>query len=140
MARTATLQMMFPRFEKNGVTHTPDCPCPRCTLSGPKGPSADELEKAQVALERMKEKRRVRALKMELALAESERQTQTWLEQQRRAHERVAQDERLEELLRLRQAGVPPVEALAQIDSQTSGKRRPAQPIRSPLTLRLTER
>lgn len=133
MARTATMQMMFPRFESDGVTHTSDCSCPRCTAYRPRGATDEELDKAHVALERMKEKKRIRALKMELALAESERQTRALLEQQRRAHERVAQDERLEELLRLRQAGVSPAEALAQIES--GAERRPARPIRTPLPL-----
>ena len=138
MTRTATLQLMFPRFDSDGVTHAPDCSCPRCTIDRPRGATAQELDKAHLALERMKEKKRVRALKMELALAESERQTRELLEQQRRAHERVAQDERLEELLRLRQAGVPPAEALAQIES--AAQRRPARPIRTPLPLGFPER
>ncbi len=133
MARPATLQMMFPRFETDGVNHTSDCPCPRCLLGKPLGAKASEVDKALVALERMKEKKRVKALKMELALAESERETKLLLEHQRRAHERVAQDERLEELLRLRQAGVSPAEALARIESKTAAERRPARSIRTPV-------
>ncbi|MCG5054173.1 MAG: hypothetical protein KA712_14510 [Myxococcales bacterium] len=75
----------------------------------------------------MKEKRRVRALKMELALAESERQTEHLLAAQQEVYERVAHDERLTSLLRLRKAGVPFGEALARIDAET---RFPARPVR----------
>ena len=130
MVRTAALQMAFPRFESDGVTHTGDCACPRCTVADEPSAkaAAAELQKARAALERMKEKKRVRALKMELALAESERQTVSLLEEQRQAYERVVHDEKLDELLRLRQAGLPPDEALAKVEEQRRPARRSQDP------------
>lgn len=132
MAHAVALQLTFPRCESDGVTHTRDCGCPRCVCREraslpPQSRGPEALDKAQQALARMKEKRRVRALKMELALAESERQTEHLLAAQQEVYERVAHDERLTSLLRLRKAGVPFGEALARIDAET---RFPARPVR----------
>lgn len=118
MARASAVQMAFPRFES--VTE-------RRPAKFAEMPKVDdpELEKAQVALERMKEKRRIRSLKMELALAESEQQTDALLEEQRQAHKRALADPQVDELLRLRKAGASIQEALARIE----GNRRPAKPV-----------
>ena len=140
MARAATVQMTFPRFESQGVGPPPAAQRSSTAAQGPpslfRPPKAnerandvddrdDELEKARHALEKMKEKKRVKALKMELALAESEKQTASLLAEQEQAHERVEHDAQLDELLRLRKAGVPIEEALARIE----GARRPAKAV-----------
>ncbi|MDX2018676.1 MAG: hypothetical protein SF187_00440 [Deltaproteobacteria bacterium] len=149
MARAATVQMTFPRFESPGVgtqgapSVQPSNPVAQGppfrakARPSPRSPTStnarandvderdDELEKARHALEKMKEKKRVKALKMELALAESEKQTESLLAEQEQAHERVEHDAQLEELLRLRKAGVPVQEALARIE----GNRKPAKAV-----------
>lgn len=78
----------------------------------------------------MKEKKRVRALKLQLAFEESERQTDAWLAQQREARARVDEDDRVQALLRLRQAGLSPQEALARVEAE----RRPARAARADLS------
>lgn len=145
MARAATVQMTFPRFESGvGTQPHPSAQRSSTEAQGPPLPAKarpslsrpprrandvdereDELEKARHALEKMKEKKRVKALKMELALAESEKQTESLLAEQEQAHERVEHDAQLDELLRLRKAGVPIEEALARIE----GKRKPAKAV-----------
>ena len=120
MARASTMQMAFPRFESE-VKATPRVPSPRLERQ------ADELQKAQRALLRMKEKKHIRALKMELALTESEQQTENLLQAHRQAYERVEHDAQLEELLRLRQAGLSIQDALARVD----GDRKPARSVAS---------
>ena len=120
MARASTMQMAFPRFESQAVA-SPRGPDPRTERQ------ADELQKAQHALLRMKEKKRIRSLKMELALAESEQQTENLLEAHRQAYERVEHDAQLEELLRLRKAGLSIQDALARVD----GDRKPARSVAS---------
>jgi predicted transcriptional regulator len=117
MARSSAVQMALPWFELPAERR----PVRVNTMNH----HSDELEKAQLALERMKEKKRIRSLKMELALAESEQQTDVLLEQQRQAHERADRDPKLEELLRLRKAGVSIQEALSRIE----GDRKPAKAV-----------
>lgn len=129
MARALAVQMAFPRFELQGVAHARASPPQKAERRPLKVQSMDEhseeLAKAQIALERMKEKKRIRSLKMELALSESDQQTAALLEEQRLAHERADRDPQLEELLKLRKAGLSIQDALAQIE----GGRRPAKAV-----------
>jgi|GEM_PF-5491017 len=129
MARASVVQMAFPRFELEGVAPARASPSQQAERRPLKVQRMDdhseELEKAHIALERMKEKKRVRSLKMELALAETDQQTAALLEDQRRAHERADRDPELEELLRLRKAGLSIQDALAQIE----GGRKPAKAV-----------
>ena len=129
MARSSAVQMAFPKFEMQGAAPALACPSQKAERRPVKVQKmddySDDLEKANVALERMKEKKRIRSLKMGLALAETDQQTAALLEEQRLAHERADHDPQLEELLRLRRSGLSIQGALAQIE----GGRRPAKAV-----------
>jgi hypothetical protein len=131
---SATLvQTNFPRLEADGVTHRRECECPRCdagyrpseserALAARRWRHESDREKAQSAHEKLQEKKRVRALKLGLALAAEAKETEARLLEQDRLAAGLADDPRLAELLRLRRAGVPVAEALDLVE------RRPAWP------------
>src|SRR5262245_9000859 len=127
MARRLSLQLQFPRFERDGVTHRRDCECTRCDA----GYRPSELERVQAAqrwedqrarkaaetlLARQREKEEARAMRTAVALAEQERKTNEILREHAELLDRLKQDERLDALLAFRRQGMPVADAIAEVD------------------------
>jgi hypothetical protein len=114
-------------FEEDGVTHRRDCGCARCDAGF--GPSEHERADAQRrwdekraravaerAAARKREAERLRRAEVDLYLNDQLQATDQGVRSLRALEDRVRHDPRLDELSRLRRAGLPLREALAEID------------------------
>ncbi len=122
--RALPAQTQFPRHEADGITHVRDCECARCEEGFRPSESQrqhaaaqwSELrarEKAQAALLAKHERKRVKALRLELELQQEWKRTRAYLDEQAALLCRLAQDRRLDAMLAARKAGKPVGEALA---------------------------
>ena len=117
----------LPRLEADGVTHRRDCECVRCD-AGFRPTEHDratarrrwQVTKAQQAaaqaLERRQERIRAKRFALVKELDAESKVTDERIVALRAARTRVDGDERLALLTRLRAAGVPLAEALAEVD------------------------
>jgi hypothetical protein len=129
MGRTRSLFSHLPKLEPDGVTHRRDCECVRCD-AGFRPTEQDrtrarlrwEVEREHAAAERMLARRRERAAVRSAALAlelEAEaRAVNDRLRTLREARARADNDPRLALLERLRAAGVPLADALAEVEKE----------------------
>src|SRR3954454_10460154 len=126
MGRNLSLLSHLPRLEEDGVTHRRDCECVRCDAGF--GPSEQERaearrrfqerqerEGAERALKRAKERERMKQAERELYVDAQVQAADTQVQALRQARHRGADDGRLAELWRLRQAGYSLRDALAAI-------------------------
>ena len=126
-----SLLARLPRLEEDGVTHRRDCECVRCDAGF--RPSEQEREEARRRFEaRRARERATRAgeraqLQARMRQAMKQAETDDYVDVQvehadrqvralREARRRVAGDGQLEELLRLRRAGMPLAQALEEIE------------------------
>jgi hypothetical protein len=131
MARNLSLLARLPRLEEDGVTHRRDCECVRCDAGfGPSEHDRAEArrrfearrarEHAARALERSQERTRMKqAMKQAETDGYVDAQVKLADEQVRalrEAQQRAAHDQRLAELLRLREAGLSLEAALEQVE------------------------
>jgi hypothetical protein len=127
MGRTLSLLSHLPRFEPDGTTHGRDCECVRCDAGF--RPTEEERESARArwevararaaaerALARRRERLRVRQATLALELGAEVRATEDHIRALRAARARVNEDARLALFERLRKAGMPLSEALAEVD------------------------
>ena len=127
MGRALSLLARLPSFEEDGVTHRRDCACARCDAGF--GPSEHERaearrrwteKQAQAAAERAaarkKEGERLKRAEMGLFVSDQVKAADEHLRRLRALEQRVRDDERLEELWRLRKRGLSLVESMAEID------------------------
>lgn len=127
MGRTRSLFSHLPKLEPDGVTHRRDCECVRCDAGY--RPTEEERSRARrrwevsrerSAAERMLARRREHAAAKSAALAleldAEARAVDDRLRALREARARADGDRRLALLERLRAAGVPLAEALAEIE------------------------
>jgi hypothetical protein len=135
MGRKRAIQPGLPLLEADGRTHARGCECPRCEAGYVPGEAeraaavrrAEEervRKAAEKALARKQEKLRARALALRLELEAEERRTDAYLAKQAEILPRLAQDERLEALLRARRAGKPPTHAIAEVERRFSSSSR----------------
>src|SRR5205814_10285382 len=117
------LTLSLPRLEADGETHRRDCECPRCDAGwrpseGQRGVAArrwreqQERQAAEAALRRKQARDRIKALRLALALEEEERRTAARLREEAALAARLRKDARLSTLLAVRQAGLPPQDAV----------------------------
>jgi len=117
----------LPRFERDGVTHARACECPRCEAGfqpseQQRAQAEDEWrrararERAAQLAARQTAKREAQAMKLLLELDTEARSTSRRLLREDRSRERAQADGQLQELLRLRAAGVPYAEAMARVE------------------------
>jgi hypothetical protein len=127
MGRALSLLARLPSFEEDGVTHRRDCACARCDAGfGPSEQDRAEAHRrwtekqAQAAAERAaarkKEGERLKRAEMDLFVSDQVKAADEHLRRLRALEQRVRNDERLEELWRLRKRGLSLVESLAEID------------------------
>lgn len=131
MAKDLSKQRGRERLEADGETHRRDCECPRCEAGFRPAESARRLaeERAQKrtaakrgrlaaarAWERRQELERLRQLEMNVYFAQQNAAAEAEVKRLRGLRARALADQRLDELLRLRNAGVPLDEALAEVD------------------------
>ena len=95
------------------MKHARGCACPRCR--GWRDAKSLRQE-AAAAVERRRERRKIKALALGMELAEGERRTEAYLRAEAERLERLRQDERLDALLASRGAGRPPGEAVAEVE------------------------
>ena len=127
MGRALSLLARLPSFEEDGVTHRRDCACARCDAGF--APSEQERaeanrrwteKQAQAAAERAaarkKEGERLKRAEMDLFVSDQVKAADEHLRRLRALEQRVRNDERLEELWRLRKRGLSLLESLAEID------------------------
>ena len=127
MGRALSLLARLPSFEEDGVTHRRDCACARCDAGF--GPSEQERaeahrrwteKQAQAAAERAvarkKEGERLKRAEMDLFVSDQVKAADEHLRKLRALEQRVRNDQRLEELWRLRKRGLSLVESMAEID------------------------
>jgi hypothetical protein len=127
MGRALSLLARLPSFEEDGVTHQRDCACARCDAGF--GPS--ELERAEAhrrwtekqaqaaaerAAARKKEGERLKRAEMDLFVSDQVKAADEHLRKLRVLEQRVRNDQRLEELWRLRKRGLSLIESMAEID------------------------
>jgi hypothetical protein len=137
MKKLAQRQIGLPKLEADGATHRRDCECARCDAGfGPsegarRAASAaweerERLRKAQEALERKRERRRIQALALRLELDEEARRTAAALKEQAAVRAQVTADERLALLLASRRAGKSVHEALEEVERRFGPKPAPS--------------
>ena len=127
MGRSLSLLARLPSFEEDGVTHQRDCGCARCDAGF--GPSEQERaearrrwddKRARAAAERAaarkREADRLKRAEVDLFVTEQVQLTDQRVRSLHALEDRVRDDPRLDELSRLRRAGLPLREALAEID------------------------
>ena len=127
MGRSLSLLARLPSFEEDGVTHRRDCGCARCDAGF--GPSESERaearrrwdeKRARAAAERAaarkREADRLKRAELDLFVNDQVQATDQRVRSLHALEDRVRQDPRLDELARLRRAGLPLREALAEID------------------------
>lgn len=126
------LQPNLPLVDPSG-THRRECDCPRCDAGF--RPSERERElaarrweeqqarlAAAAALERKRNRDRMKSMRRTLAFAEAERQTAARLAEEARLRERVKADQQLEALLAGRRAGKSVEEALREAEGGGEGR------------------
>ena len=117
----------LPRLEADGITHRRDCECVRCDAGF--RPTEEERRAARLrwdvgraraaaerALARRRERARVRQAALALELGAEVQATEEHLRALRAARARADEDARLALFERLRKAGLPFSEALAEVD------------------------
>jgi hypothetical protein len=126
-SRAPSLTLSLPRLEADGDTHRRDCECPRCDAGwrpseGQRDAAArrwreqQERQAAEAALRRKQARDRVKALRLALALEEEERRTAARLREEAALAARLRKDARLSTLLAIRQAGLPPADAVQETE------------------------
>ena len=136
MAKAHTLSLLahLPRLEPDGETHRRDCECVRCDAGF--RPSEDERRTAHLrwevrraraaaerALERRRERARIKQAALSLELAAEARAVDARIRALRAARARTESDDRLERLRRLRTAGMPLAAAIAEVERDAEVER-----------------
>jgi hypothetical protein len=127
MGRNLSLLARLPRFEEDGVTHRRDCECARCDAGyGPTETERGEARRrweakraqaaAARALERKKERDRMKRAEMDLFVDHQVRAADDRVRELHDLDVRLGRDQRLDELWRLRRSGVSLREALSEVD------------------------
>jgi hypothetical protein len=127
MGRNLSLLSRLPSFEEDGVTHRRDCACARCDAGF--GPSEHERAEARRrweerraqaaavrALARKKETERLKRAEMDFFVGGQVKAANDHLRELHDLEGRLQHDGRLDELWRLRRAGLSLSEAMAEID------------------------
>jgi hypothetical protein len=125
--RAPSPALTLPRLEADGHTHRRDCECPRCdagfTPSERQRDAASrrwqeetDRKAAEAALARKRARDRIKALRLALDLEEEERQTAARLREEKALAARLRSDARLATLLAVREAGVPPADAVEETE------------------------
>jgi hypothetical protein len=131
MAKARSIHGKRERLEADGETHCRDCECARCDagftptehdrdlaakrLAGKQGRHA-----AERARERKKERERLGQLELAAYFRQGNAAADAEVQRLRALREKTLADRRLDELLRLRQNGVPLGAALAEVDRRFS--------------------
>jgi hypothetical protein len=127
MGRALSLLARLPSFEEDGITHRRDCACARCDAGfGPSEQDRAEAHRrwtekqaqaaAERAVARKKEGERLKRAEMDLFVSDQVKAADDHLRRLRALEQRVRNDQRLEELWRLRKRGLSLVESIAEID------------------------
>jgi hypothetical protein len=127
MGRALSLLARLPSFEEDGVTHRRDCACARCDAGfGPSEQDRAEAHRrwtekqaqaaAARAAARKKEGERLKRAEMDLFVSDQVNAADEHLRRLRALEQRVRDDQRLDELWRLRKGGLSLVESLAEIE------------------------
>ncbi len=129
MGRALSLLARLPSLEEDEVTHRRDCACARCDAGfGPSEQDRAEAHRrwtekqaqavAERAAARKREGERLKRAEMDLFVSDQVKAADEHLRRLRALEQRVRDDQRLEELWRLRKRGLSLVESMAEVDRQ----------------------
>jgi hypothetical protein len=120
MGRTLSLLARLPRFDQDGETHRQDCACADCSAERRRDEDRAKAA-ANRALLRKKEGERLKREEVVAVIDEQVKVADQRLRELRELDEQLRQDQRLNELWRLRREGWSLSEAMAEIDRRYPG-------------------